>query len=110
MKFKTLIYNMEKLVPHYKLDTIKFLINNNKYKITAITYFNAKKDFNFNHKDIIEKVKLLKEKDFYKSMTSHNNHTIWQDVYHLSLNSNKQAYIKLQIVDGKSIIIQFKEK
>jgi motility quorum-sensing regulator/GCU-specific mRNA interferase toxin len=49
----------------------------------------------------------LTPKDLYKSMTSHSNHTIWQDVYKKDWENNK-LYIKLQIVNEETIIISFK--
>lgn len=33
--------------------------------------------------DIIEVIQSIKTKYFYKSMTSHANHKLWQDVYHV---------------------------
>lgn len=59
--------------------------------------------------NIIEEILELEMNNFYKSMTAHNNHKIWQDVYHKPIKS-KIAYIKLQIINEKTVIIQFKEK
>lgn len=47
---------------------------------------------------------------FYKSMTTHADHRIWQDVYHADLSSGLQAYIKLTLREKGSVVIQFKEK
>ena len=43
-------------------------------------------------------------------MTSEHNHTIWQDVYHKDISNSQIAYIKLQIIKEKTVIIQFKQK
>ena len=48
--------------------------------------------------------------DFYKSMTTHADHRIWQDVYHADLNPGLQACIKLTLRENGSVVIQFKEK
>lgn len=46
---------------------------------------------------------------FYKSMTTHTDSSIWQDVYHAPTPNGKVAYIKLTL-QGGAIVIQFKEK
>ena len=48
--------------------------------------------------------------DFYKSMTTHVDHRIWQDDYRTDPNSGLQAYIKLTLRENGSVVIQFKEK
>lgn len=45
--------------------------------------------------------------NFYKSMTTHADHRIWQDVYHAKVADN-EAYLKLTVVDGV-LIVSFKE-
>ncbi len=49
----------------------------------------------------------LTVKDFYKSMTSYNDHTQWQDVYRPSVDGIK-LYVKLSVQDGV-LILSFKE-
>lgn len=51
----------------------------------------------------------MKRAHFYKSMTTHTDHRIWQDVYHAPCPNGKTAYIKLTQV-AERIVIQFKEK
>jgi hypothetical protein len=46
---------------------------------------------------------------FYKSMTTHADSSIWQDVYHSPTLNGKVAYIKLTLHQG-AVVIQFKEK
>ena len=46
-------------------------------------------------------------KDFYKSMTTHSNHQVWQDVYHAKTLSS-EVYIKLTVVEDV-LIVSFKE-
>lgn len=45
----------------------------------------------------------------YKSMTTHIDSTVWQDVYHAPCPNGKVAYIKLTVQAG-AVVIQFKEK
>lgn len=45
--------------------------------------------------------------DFYKSMTTHADHTIWQDVYR-PRSAAADIYLKLTLVDDL-LIVSFKE-
>jgi len=45
----------------------------------------------------------------FKSMTTHADSRVWQDVYHAPCPNGKTAYIKLTLRDG-AVVIQFKEK
>ena len=49
----------------------------------------------------------LYSKDFYKSMTTLHDSTLWQDVYHPSINKTP-AYVKVQIADDTTVVISFK--
>jgi len=49
----------------------------------------------------------LSRKNFFKSMTTHQNHRVWQDVYHGEW-SGKQLYIKFQQA-GEYFVVSFKE-
>ena len=99
----------EKRVPHYDLAKIKNLIENKKYTITKTAQDNARIDFDLTVKEVIKHILTLDNACFYKSMTSIKDNKIWQDVYHLNINKSA-AYIKLQIISEKSVIIQFKRK
>ena len=99
----------EKSVPHYKLADIQKLIQQEKYRITKLAQDNARLDFDIGTKEIIDLILTLDNTNFYKSMTSIYDYTIWQDVYHLDMGKDF-AYIKLQITSDKSVIIQFKRK
>ena len=50
----------------------------------------------------------LNSTNFYKSMTTHSNHTIWQDVYHAKTASGNAVYLKLTVI-GDVLIVSFKE-
>jgi len=45
--------------------------------------------------------------DFYKSMTTHANHAVWQDVYRPSTPAG-DVYLKLTVIDDV-LIVSFKE-
>lgn len=46
---------------------------------------------------------------FYKSMTTHSDPTLWQDVYHAPCPNGRTAYIKVTLRAG-AVVIQFKER
>ncbi len=50
----------------------------------------------------------LKTVDFYKSMTTHSDHRIWQDVYRTTIANGADVYIKLTVMDDV-LIVSFKE-
>ncbi|MFO0255055.1 MAG: type II toxin-antitoxin system MqsR family toxin [Betaproteobacteria bacterium] len=52
-------------------------------------------------------VMLLTPDDFYKSMTTHADHTVWQDVYRPN-TSVGDVYLKLTVIDDV-LIVSFKE-
>ena len=45
--------------------------------------------------------------DFYKSMTTQADHTVWQDVYRPNTRSG-DVYLKLTVIDDV-LIVSFKE-
>ncbi|MDY0328430.1 MAG: type II toxin-antitoxin system MqsR family toxin [Arcobacteraceae bacterium] len=98
---------MEKGIAHYSLNNIKELITNSQYFITQT----ARIDYvslGFNDDEVLEVIQSLESKDLYKSMTSFQNSSIWQDVYYKQAK-NIDLYIKLQITQN-AIIISFKER
>ena len=46
--------------------------------------------------------------NFHKSMTTLADHRIWQDVYHASLASGHDVYLKLSVINDV-LIVSFKE-
>jgi motility quorum-sensing regulator / GCU-specific mRNA interferase toxin len=50
----------------------------------------------------------LSASDLHKSMTTHADHRIWQDVYHAKTTCGDAVYLKLTIIDDV-LIVSFKE-
>lgn len=46
--------------------------------------------------------------NFYKSMTTHADHRIWQDVHHVRTTHGYSVYLKLTVIDDV-LIVSFKE-
>lgn len=64
----------------------------------------------FERNDIIQAVESMLPKHFYKSMTSHGNHRIWQDVYHVPYKGFL-VYVKFtQGIITDFDLLSFKEK
>jgi len=53
-------------------------------------------------------VMTLTSENFYKSMTTHADHRIWQDVYHTKTASGDEVYLKLTVIEDV-LIVSFKE-
>jgi motility quorum-sensing regulator / GCU-specific mRNA interferase toxin len=97
---------MEKSKPHCALQTVKALIEAGKVRSTmsALAGANA---MGFDFAEMLDIIKALTLKDFYKSMTTHADHRIWQDVYHPSTPAG-DVYMKLTVIDDV-LIVTFKE-
>jgi motility quorum-sensing regulator / GCU-specific mRNA interferase toxin len=60
--------------------------------------------------EMVEVVCSMTIANFYKSMTTYHDHTVWQDVYHAITYVGNVVYIKVSNPQGRSPVIQFKEK
>ncbi len=97
---------MEKRIPQCNLHNIKALIQEGKVRIT-FSALEGGAALGFDADGIIEVVMNLKVKDFYKSMTTHADHRIWQDVYRTTTSAG-DVYLKLTVIDDV-LIVSFKE-
>ena len=61
----------------------------------------------FGFEEIIGVVAALTTRDFYKSMTTHADHRVWQDVYRPETPAG-EVYLKLTVLDDV-LIVSFKE-
>jgi len=61
----------------------------------------------FDFDGMLTVVMALTQADFYKSMTTHADHRVWQDVYR-PMTSIGEVYLKLTVVDDV-LIVSFKE-
>ena len=99
---------MEKRTPHCKLTVVKDLVKAGKVRTTA-TAINGASELGINTLDEMCGVVLsLTTKSFYKSMTTHVDHRIWQDVYRFEDPRGFDIYLKLTVIDDV-LIVSFKE-
>lgn len=97
---------MEKRSPHCKLALVKALLSAGKVRATySATLGAAQMGLSFS--EMISVVMSLTTTDFYKSMTTHIDHAVWQDVYRPSTRAG-DVYLKLTVVDDL-LIVSFKE-
>lgn len=97
---------MEKHTPHCKLSVIKALITDGKLRTTKSAREGAA-SLGFAFDDMLAVILSLTPKDFYKSMTTHADHKVWQDVYRPKTMAG-DVYLKLTVVDDV-LVISFKE-
>lgn len=96
---------MEKKKPHYKLDMVKTLIKEQRATTTTTAISGAVK-LGLDREAIFNTVLNLTSKDFYKSMTSYEDHTRWQDVYKPCIKQGN-VYLKFTVIDDV-LILSFK--
>jgi motility quorum-sensing regulator/GCU-specific mRNA interferase toxin len=99
---------MEKGTPHCKLPAIKDLIEAGQVRATA-SAFNGARELGINDlAGMCAVVLTLSSADFYKSMTTHADHRVWQDVYRAKTVNGDEVYLKLTVIDDV-LIVSFKE-
>jgi len=97
---------MEKRTPHCPLRAINTLIEAGKVRTTHAARAGATA-LGFDYAEMLAVVAGLKPTEFYKSMTTHADHTIWQDVYRPNTAAG-DVYLKLTVIDDV-LIVSFKE-
>jgi motility quorum-sensing regulator/GCU-specific mRNA interferase toxin len=98
---------VEKRVPHYSLETAKSLIQAGNVRATATAYQGARELGINDLSGMCAVVLSLASADFYKSMTTHADHRVWQDVYRPNTEFGS-VYLKLTVIDDM-LIVSFKE-
>ena len=97
---------MEKRTPHCRLAVVKGLVEAGNVRTTHAARAGAN-ELGLALSDMLEVVMALTPADFYKSMTTHADHTVWQDVYRPSTQAG-DMYLKLTVID-EVLIVSFKE-
>ena len=97
---------MEKRTPHCPLSVVKTLIEAGKVRTTQSARSGAAAlDLDF--RGMLAVIQALTPGDFYKSMTTHADHRLWQDVYRPTTEVGDR-YLKLTVIDDV-LIVSFKE-
>ncbi len=96
---------MEKRSPQCQLSVVKALIEGKVCSTFSALAGGGALGLDF--EGMIAIVLALTPKDFYKSMTTHADHRVWQDVYRPTTPAG-EVYLKLTVVDDV-LIVSFKE-
>jgi motility quorum-sensing regulator / GCU-specific mRNA interferase toxin len=100
--------SMEKGTPHCKVSIVKGLIEADRVRATGSAFIGARELGIDDLAGMCGVVLALTPSQFYKSMTTHADHRIWQDVYHAKLTNGAEVYVKLTVVEDV-LIVSFKE-
>jgi motility quorum-sensing regulator/GCU-specific mRNA interferase toxin len=96
---------LDKYTPTYDLESFK----QSKFEI-KMSALRGAVALGFNRTDIHAAVSTIERKHFYKSMTSYNDHHVWQDVYHVPYKGFT-LYVKFtQGTITEFTLLSFKEK
>jgi motility quorum-sensing regulator/GCU-specific mRNA interferase toxin len=101
---------MEKKKSHYSLKEIQQVVALRKVSAFTATALMGAAELGLSPDEAVNVVLALRPTDLYKSMTTHADHQIWQDVYHAKLKTRATAYIKVTMRENGIVVIQFKEK
>lgn len=99
---------MEKRKAHYELRAIIALVREKKAAVFTRTAIDGGRRMDLTVADMIDVICELNARCLYKSMTTHNDNTVWQDVYHADTPGGR-AYIKFTLRTDGALVIQFKE-
>lgn len=97
---------MQKRIPHCRLSVVRKLVDAGRVRETHSAILGAA-SMGLDRESLIEVVRNLTMADFFKSMTTHTDHRLWQDVYR-PMTKSGPAYVKLMVVDDL-LIVSFKE-
>lgn len=102
---------MEKRTPHYSLSEIQVIVADPESRPFTVTALRGGLALGLSETEMRQIVLALVRRDFYKSMTTHLDHSHWQDVYHGMTQDGVAVYIKITAYDdGRPPVIQFKGK
>ncbi len=97
---------MEKRTPQYPLASVKQMVSAGQVRSTFSALAGAAA-LGIDFDQMLAVLLALTHADFYKSMTTHTDHRIWQDVYRPTTVAG-DVYLKLTVVDDV-LIVSFKE-
>lgn len=101
---------MEKRKPTYDLDAFKSAFDGvDRLRLTG-TALRSALALGFDRAAMVGTIQSMRRAHFYKSMTSHADHTVWQDVYHVPSGMGP-LYVKFTAdLVAEFLLLSFKEK
>lgn len=101
---------MEKRRPTYDLQAIKVALGATDTLAMTTTALCDALALGFDRAGVVETIAGIERDMFFKSMTTHADHRIWQDVYHVPARG-LMLYVKFQAdVVTAFTVMSFKEK
>ncbi len=100
---------MEKRTPTYDLAGFREEFSSVRALRMTRTAQDATLRLGMTLQDVVQVVQGMTRRQFYKSMTSHADHRVWQDVYHVPWGP-LVLYVKLTMDDLGRLILSMKEK
>jgi len=97
---------VEKTTPHCKLAVVKAMVGAGQVRTTRGAREGAVA-LGLDFDGMLAVVMALTTADFHKSMTTHADHRVWQDVYR-PVTPAGEVYLKLTMIDDV-LIVSFKE-
>ncbi len=100
----------EKRKPTYDLTAFKAAFDDvDKLHVTG-TAVRSAAAIGFGRVEIVAAIQTMQRAHFYKSMTSHGDHRVWQDVYHVPSEAGT-LYVKFTAdAVTEFLLLSFKEK
>jgi motility quorum-sensing regulator/GCU-specific mRNA interferase toxin len=100
---------MDKKRPTYNLEDIKEALSSQDLLRITRTARKSVIEMGLRDSDVINIIQRLEASNFYKSMTSYQDHRVWQDVYHTKYGE-LILYLKFTIDSEGFFVLSFKEK
>lgn len=100
---------MEKRRPHYDLGQMQQQVAILGAAAFTKTALDGGRAMGLTTAEMLGVIAALRRGDFFKAMTTHADHRVWQDVYHAATPVGRVAYVKLTQVAERPVI-QFKER
>src|SRR5689334_21432410 len=100
----------DKKTPTYDLASFRLIFSSPEKLVATLTAVRDAQALGFNRSDMVAALQAMRRQHFYKSMTSHADHTVWQDVYHVPFRG-LVLYVKFtadRITEFK--LLSFKER
>jgi len=99
---------MEKRKAHYDLDAVKAVVLSRGIDSFTRAAHDGSIVMGVSQAEAVAVVLGLQRAHLFKSMTTHADSRVWQDVYQAPCRNGKMAYIKVTLRAGV-VVIQFKE-
>ena len=101
---------MEKKRPTYDLAAVQAVFSSPGALAITVSAFRDATAAGFDRSGIVEVIQSMRRTMFVKSMTTHTDHRLWQDVYHVP-SCGLVLYVKFQAdVVTEFRVMAFKEK